>query len=63
MIHDLASGLVVIHGHLIVHRDLKPANIYIGDDFHLKIGILSLSFCYFFILFLYSHCYLPVGYG
>jgi serine/threonine protein kinase len=63
MIHDLASGLIVIHGHGIVHRDLKPANIYIGDDWHLKIGILFFPFCDSFILFLCSHCYLAVGCG
>ncbi|AGE50443.1 serine/threonine-protein kinase [Paramecium bursaria Chlorella virus CVM-1] len=32
IVHEIASGIKIIHDKDIVHRDIKPENIMIGDD-------------------------------
>ncbi|KDO32013.1 WEE protein kinase [Saprolegnia parasitica CBS 223.65] len=38
ILHDVASGLAVIHAHKIVHLDIKPANLFVTTAGSIKIG-------------------------
>lgn len=43
---QLASGISYIHKSGLIHRDMKPSNIFIGEDYHIKIGDFGLAKCF-----------------